>query len=185
LTISKRLVHMMDGDIGVDSQIGCGSAFWFTARFQTLERLEKSTMSEALSIEVQLKTEFPVSCILLVEDEPINQEVARALLEEISCSVCLAEDGLAALEIIQQQKFDLVLMDMQLPRMSGVEATKAIRQLAGCQHIPILAMTANAFEADKNSCIEAGMNDHIAKPIDPDNLFLTILKWLRISKSSI
>ena len=185
LTISKRLVHMMDGDIGVESQIGSGSMFWFTARFQKLDMLEKSTVSEAVSIEVQLKTEFPGSCILLVEDEPINQEVASALLEEIGCRVCLAEDGLAALEIIQQQKFDLVLMDMQLPRMSGVEATKAIRQLAGFQHIPILAMTANAFEADKNLCFEAGMNDHIAKPIDPDKLFLTLLKWLRISKNSI
>ncbi|WP_162888563.1 response regulator [Dechloromonas sp. HYN0024] len=182
LTISKRLVHMMDGDIGVESQIGSGSLFWFTARFDWRDSLDQTVTEVAPSIENQLRMEFSGCSILLVEDEPINQEVARGMLAEVNCKVCLAEDGVEALEMMQREKFDLILMDMQLPRMSGIEATKAIRRLPGCAHVPILAMTANAFDDDRSLCLEAGMNDHIAKPVDPEDLFRVLLKWLLLSQ---
>jgi PAS domain S-box-containing protein len=179
LAISKRLAQMMGGSIGVDSQPGSGSRFWFTAR------LDKSEVSEGEtprltghSAEEQLKTRYANSRILLVEDEPVNQEVSRGLLEEVFLQVDLAADGVEAVQKAQRTDYDLILMDVQMPRMNGEAATQAIRTIPGRQHTPILAMTANAFDEDRQRCIDAGMNDHISKPVDPDKLFETLLKWL-------
>jgi PAS domain S-box-containing protein len=179
LAISKRLAQMMSGTIGVDSQPGAGSTFWFTAKLNKFDRIFESTPVQSVhSAEERLISRYAGARILLVEDEPVNQEVSRGLLEEIEFQVDLACDGIEAVEMAQRIDYDLILMDMQMPRMNGIEATLAIRQLAGRQHTPILAMTANAFEEDRQRCLEAGMNDHIGKPVDPDLLFVTLLKWL-------
>jgi CheY-like chemotaxis protein len=131
-----------------------------------------------LSAEERLKVQYAKTHILLAEDEPINQEVSRGLLEDAGLAVDLAEDGAQAVALARQNTYALILMDMQMPNLNGVDATKAIRALPGYAQIPILAMTANAFDEDRQVCIEAGMNDHIGKPVDPERLFETILKWL-------
>jgi CheY-like chemotaxis protein len=115
---------------------------------------------------------------LLTEDEPINQEVSRGLMEDVGFSVDLAEDGVQAVAMARQNRYALILMDMQMPKLNGVEATKIIRADSLNQATPILAMTANAFDEDRQVCIDAGMNDHIAKPVEPDVLYETLLKWL-------
>ena len=119
--------------------------------------------------------------ILLVEDNDINQEVAIGQLEDAEAFVDLAENGAIALQMIQGNDYDAVLMDMQMPVMDGIEATRVIRTNPRHEKLPIIAMTANAMESDRILCLEAGMNDHIAKPIDPDQLFGVLLRWIRRS----
>lgn len=130
------------------------------------------------SVDERLLNEYAGTRILLAEDEPINQEVSCCLLEEVGLVVDLADDGVQALELARQNTYALILMDMQMPRMNGVDATRAIRALPAYAHTPILAMTANAFDEDRQVCLDAGMNDHLAKPVDPDRLFEALLKWL-------
>ncbi|WP_146115935.1 response regulator [Malikia granosa] len=120
---------------------------------------------------------------LLVEDNEINQEVAIELLRELGLWVDLAPDGAVALERVQQNPYDVVLMDMQMPVMDGLTATRQIRQLSWLQELPILAMTANAMTGDRERCLEAGMNDYIAKPIDPQDLAAKLLRWVKPSRS--
>ena len=184
LAISKRLAKLMGGDAGVESTLGQGSTFWFTVR------LGKATDATAPahsapsgffsqdSAEARLKSQFPGARVLLAEDEPVNQEVSRGLLEDVGLSVDLAEDGRQALELAQHTRYDLILMDIQMPRLNGVDATRAIRADSLNTATPILAMTANAFDEDRQICIDAGMDDHIAKPVDPELLFETLVKWL-------
>jgi CheY-like chemotaxis protein len=116
--------------------------------------------------------------VLLVEDNELNREVALGLLEGAQLSLDTAENGAVAVEKISHQEYDLVLMDMQMPVMDGVTATKAIRSNPRYQALPIIAMTANAMDRDRQMCLEAGMNDHLAKPIDPDKLFDALLRWI-------
>ena len=122
--------------------------------------------------------EFRHATLLLVEDNPINQEVARDLLSMASLTVDIASDGVEALEKAARQRYDLILMDVQMPRMDGLEATRRLRQMPEYVAVPILAMTANAFSADRENCLAAGMNDHIAKPVDPEALFDALVRWL-------
>jgi CheY-like chemotaxis protein len=100
-------------------------------------------------------------------------------MEDVGLAVDVAEDGELALAMAGHALYDLILMDIQMPKLNGMDATRAIRQLAGYARTPILAMTANAFEEDRVMCLDAGMNDHISKPVDPDLLFETVLKWLQ------
>ncbi len=185
LAISKRLVGMMGGEIGVESAVGQGSSFWFTVRLAkaTPTVSPAPTFTDA-SAEERLRACFPHARILLAEDEPINQEVSRGLLEDVGLSVDLAEDGAEAVALAGQNRYDLILMDMQMPNLNGVDATRAIREIGLNARTPILAMTANAFEEDRQRCLDAGMNDHIAKPIDPDRLFEALLKWLTAAAAS-
>ena len=125
-----------------------------------------------------LKRNYPDMRLLLVEDEPINQEVAREILAELGWKIDVANNGREAVELVSQHRYDVILMDMQMPIMSGLDATRLIRQLPDCKDIPILAMTANAFVEDREACFDAGMNDFLIKPVMPDILFDTLRGWV-------
>ncbi len=178
LAISLRLARLMGGDIGVDSQTGVGSCFWFTARLGRHEQAEVEAAHASTSSEAQLREHHAGTRILVAEDEPINQEVSRELLEEAGLRVDVAEDGVAAVAMARQTPYALILMDLQMPKMNGFDALRAIRGIPGYGQTPVLAMTANTFEEDRQGCLDAGMNDHIGKPVDPEILFDTLLKWL-------
>ena len=186
LSISKRLARLMDGEIGVNSSTDQGSTFWFTARLgqATSAAVPGTPASTPEDAEALLKQHFTGALILLVEDDPVNQEVARGLLEDAGLAVTVAEDGAVALKLARATRYDLILMDMQMPRMNGVEASWAIRADSLNTATPILAMTANAFDEDRDICIAAGMNDHIGKPVEITLLFDTLLKWLRKSRAT-
>ncbi|MEI7431593.1 MAG: ATP-binding protein, partial [Betaproteobacteria bacterium] len=179
LAISKRLAKLMGGDAGVESRPGVGSTFWFTVQIgkATDAVMPAATVAQDTA-EARLKASFSGTRILLVEDEPINLEVSRDLLEDVGLKVDVAEDGVIAVALTKQNCYALILMDMQMPNLNGIDATRVIRALPGYVETPILAMTANAFDQDRRASIEAGMNDHIAKPVDPEKLFETLLKWL-------
>jgi len=179
LAITRRLAELMGGSAGASSTLGQGSTFWFTARLRKQElpagqppaRLTASNRGEHVPDVVRRR-------ILLVEDEPINREVAVIMLEDAGYTIATAEDGIQAVSRLEEQEYDLILMDMQMPNMDGLEATRHIRRLPLGGRVPIIAMTANAFEEDRARCLAAGMNDFISKPVDPDYLLGVVARWL-------
>ncbi len=186
LAISKELTGLMNGDIWVESEAGTGSRFIFTAVFGRAPDLEteaKKTAPVELDSpgenwKIKPLEEIRGARLLLAEDNKINQQVAQELLTQAGLKVAIVNTGKAAVDQVKKERFDAVLMDLQMPEMDGYEATHAIRQEPRFQDLPIIAMTANAMAGDREKCLDAGMNDHVAKPIDPSVLFATLLKWI-------
>jgi signal transduction histidine kinase len=177
LAICKHLTRMMHGNIGVNSQPGTGSTFWFTIRLEKTAQLNAPTLPCKTAIE-QIKVHHLGANILLVDDDPLNLEITCWMLEEAGLIVEQAINGLEAVEKVRGTDYDLILMDMQMPLMNGMEATRIIRTLTKVQQPPIIAFTANAFEEDKLACLNAGMNDHISKPLVQEAFYPMLLKWL-------
>jgi signal transduction histidine kinase/BarA-like signal transduction histidine kinase len=180
LAITRQLAIRMGGEVGVDSTPGVGSTFWFTVRLGKGEQVNPMPQApEAATEAVAASPSLVGASVLLVEDNELNQEVARALLEGAGLTVDLASDGQEAVDKVQARDYDLVLMDMQMPGMDGLEATRRIRASDQRADLPIIAMTANALDADREACLQAGMNDHVTKPIHPARLLDTLRQWIR------
>ncbi|KAB2922312.1 MAG: PAS domain S-box protein, partial [Dechloromonas sp.] len=187
LAICDRLVRLMNSHIDVQSEPGRGSSFSFTLLLERCPADALPACAQTLNGEAAeelLRTRHRDKRLLLVEDDPVNQEVARELLHDVlGLSVDVAGDGNEALDLARLRVYDLILMDVQMPHMDGLEATRAIRRLPAYATTPILAMTANAFVDDRQRCLAAGMDDFIAKPVDPDALFVNLARWLGRSAS--
>ncbi len=188
LAITRHLAELMDGEAGAESTPGEGSLFWFTARLKRSLDANAITFlapsanpgraSTPLNSVKQIRECYPDARILVVEDEPINRNIALEILEEAGFVVDIAVNGREAVARVKSELFDLILMDMQMPEMDGLTATGEIRRLHFGQNLPIIAMTANAFEQDRERCLAAGMDDFITKPFDPDLLYACLLHWL-------
>jgi PAS domain S-box-containing protein len=178
LAITKHLAILMGGDAGVDSEPGRGSIFWFVARFKRgIGIMPDFDADHANDAEAGLHR-YAEARILIADDVAINREVIEQLLSRTGLVIDMAENGQEAVDKARTADYTLILMDMQMPLMDGMEATRAIHALPGHATTPILALTANAFMEDRRACMEAGMVDFIAKPVDPKHLFTTLLKWL-------
>ncbi|OYY45384.1 MAG: hypothetical protein B7Y56_05530 [Gallionellales bacterium 35-53-114] len=179
LAITRRLARLMGGQAGVESTPGAGSTFWFTASL--IKKSGESALAsntENADAEAVIRQRFHGRHILVVDDEPLNREVAHEQLQNAGLDVDTAEDGAEAVVMARHKNYAAIFMDMQMPNMDGLDATRQIREISGYLDTPIIAITGNAFSEDKKRCIEAGMDDFLTKPIYPEVLFSTLLRWL-------
>ena len=180
LAISLKLAELMGGSAGVLSTEGKGSEFWFTARLKKGQCLAPPTVFDATAsppLDV-LRKRFAGARVLLAEDDEFSAEISQYLLEDAGLQVDHVQDGAMAVQKAATESYALIVMDMHMPNMDGVEATRRIRSSESGKRIPILAMTGNAFQSDIEQCLAVGMNDFISKPTTPDNLYITLLKLL-------
>ncbi|MBK7660945.1 MAG: response regulator [Betaproteobacteria bacterium] len=179
LAITRKIAEAMGGTAGATSIPGKGSTFWFTAVLRkSRDRVEAPTGADFEAAEHAIARRHAGRRILLTEDEPINREIALILLEQVGLRIDLAEDGREAVEKARSGDYAVILMDMQMPVLDGLDATRQIRQLPGHAATPILAMTANAYSENEDRCRDAGMDDFIAKPFTPEVLYEALLRWL-------
>jgi PAS domain S-box-containing protein len=176
LAITRRLAELMGGKVGVDSTPNVGSRFWFRAKLRRGDISVQATRTGDLDAEQQIRRHFAGCRVLVVDDEPVNLEVARMLLSDARLEVDTAENGEQACAKAAGESYVMILMDMQMPVMDGLDATRALRRSARHSRTPIIAMTANAFAEDKARCLDAGMDDFLVKPFDPKKLFETLLQ---------
>ncbi len=179
LAITRKLAQLMGGDAGATSTPSEGSRFWFTVKLRkALGQDSPAPPVPGEDIEQRLRTRHAGARVLLVDDDPINRELTGLRLAEAGLEVDRASDGAQAIDMARQQRHDLILMDMQMPHMDGLEATRRIRARPGYPGTPIVAMTANAFAEDRARCLAAGMSDFIPKPCKPEHFYGTVLAWL-------
>ncbi|SDG94964.1 PAS domain-containing sensor histidine kinase [Propionivibrio dicarboxylicus] len=179
LAITQRIAQLMGGETGVISAPGRGSTFWLTCRLPKGEHAKPVVAPSAEVPEAILARDYRGRKILVVDDEPINREIIGYMLDDIGLKIDTAGDGKEALMKARQTGYDIVLMDMQMPELDGLDATPQLRALPGFENLVIIALTANAFDDDRVRCLTAGMNDFIAKPFKPEVVFEKLLQWLR------
>ncbi len=181
LSIARKLAELMGGQVGVRSQPGQGSCFWLELPLALAHQpIAPAPVAQGEQALLQLRALGPRR-ILLVDDVDINLEIASDLLRDAGMLVQTASDGVEALAWAQRASFDLVLMDVRMPKMDGIEATQALRRLPGYAAVPVIALTAQAFEEDRLACQRAGMNDHLSKPVLPELLYAKLLQWLQLA----
>ncbi len=179
LSICRRLVELMGGEIGVSSELGVGSTFWVSLWLDRADAVASQSKSEPDNPDERaIRERHRDARVLVVDDEPLNREVMRVLLEECQLHVDEAVDGQQAVELAAQQPYALILMDMQMPKLDGCAATRQIRASGRGSRVPIIAMTANVFQEDEEACRTAGMDDFLGKPIQTERLFSMALRWL-------
>lgn len=179
LAISRNLVELMSGEIGVESKLAAGSRFWFRVPLAVSSDEEVALLESVKNATFAPQDQLLNGRVLLVEDNPANQMVARTMLEKAGLKVDMAANGQEAVDAVKQRSYDIVLMDIGMPVMSGVEATHAIRQLEGDRpSIPIVAMTAQVMRGDRESLLAEGMDDYLPKPFTKPQLMRLIRKWV-------
>jgi CheY-like chemotaxis protein len=185
LAITSRLAHLMGGDAGLHSEPCVGSTFWFTASLLRGRAPELSATQTVEELGQLLRQQHLGARVLLVDDDSFNREVGMEILQAVGLCVDTAVDGFDAVCQAQATMYDLVFMDVQMPVVNGLEATQRLRALPGWSEVPILALTANAFAQDRQTCMNAGMNDLLVKPINPKNLYAAVLTWLAVSAKPV
>ena len=189
LPISQRLVKLMGGEMVVESQIGVGSTFSFTARLGKISPVTPPwRVGSTLSAGTQLKARHAGARVLVAEDDLLNQEIAQSLIEETGLVVHVASTGSEAVKMAMHNRYDAILMDIQMPDMDGLEATRQIRKFSNTEQttsadVVIIALTANVYPEDERRCREVGMNDFLGRPVEPECLLSVLLKWLDARRS--